>query len=89
MVYAVMYTLDSFAIGIGSANVAMVNALLDAVIVRLPISWLLAFGVNIGFYGVYIGQAVSSLLPAIIGLLYFKSRVWESKRLIHRTENKE
>lgn len=30
LIYAAMYTLDSFAIGIGSANVAMVNALLDA-----------------------------------------------------------
>ena len=87
LIYAVMYTFDSFAIGIGSANVAMVNALLDAVIVRLPVSWLLAFTVNMGFSGVYIGQAVSPLLPAIVGLLYFKSKVWETKRLIHRTGN--
>ena len=85
LVYAVMYTFDSFAIGIGSANVAMTNALLDAVIVRLPVSWLLAFTVNMGFPGIYIGQAVSPLLPAIVGLLYFKSKVWESKRLINRT----
>ena len=41
LVYAVMYTFDSFAIGIGSANIAMFNALLDAGIVRLPVSWLL------------------------------------------------
>ena len=38
LVYAAMYTFDSFAIGIGSANIAMINALLDAVIVRLPVS---------------------------------------------------
>lgn len=87
LLYAVMYTFDSFAIGIGSANVAMIHALLDAVIVRLPVSWLLAFIVNIGFSGVYIGQAVSPLLPAAAGLLYFKSRAWENKRLIHHTEN--
>jgi putative MATE family efflux protein len=45
LVYAVMYTLHSFAIGIGSANVAMCNALLDAVVVRLPICgcWHLSF----------------------------------------------
>lgn len=87
LIYAVMYTFDSFAIGIGSANVAMINALLDAVIVRLPVSWLLAFTVNMGFSGVYIGQAVSPLFPAIVGFLYFKSKVWESKRLIYRTGN--
>lgn len=87
LIYAVMYTFDSFAIGIGSANVAMINALLDAVIVRIPVSWLLAFTANVGFPGIYIGQAVSPLLPAIVGLFYFRSRIWESNRLIHRTGN--
>ena len=53
LIYAVMYTLDSFAIGVGAANVAMINALLDAVIVRLPVSWLLAFVLNMGFSGIY------------------------------------
>lgn len=43
LIYAAMYTLDSFAIGVGAANVAMINALLDAVIVRLPISWAFCF----------------------------------------------
>lgn len=69
LIYAVMYTFDSFAIGIGSANVAMKNALLDAVIVRLPVSWLLASIVNIGFLSVYIGQAVSPILPAFVPFL--------------------
>ena len=30
LIYAAMYTLDSFSIGAGAANVAMFNALLDA-----------------------------------------------------------
>lgn len=84
LIYAVMYTFDSFAIGIGSANIAMTNALLDAVIVRLPVSWLLAFAFSYGFTGIYIGQALSPVLPAIVGFLYFKSRVWEKKRLISK-----
>lgn len=89
LVYAVMYTFDSFAIGIGAANVAMINAFLDAFIVRLPVSWLLAFIVKVGFTGVYIGQAVSPLLPAIVGLLYFRSRVWKNKKIIYSTGDEE
>ena len=80
LVYAAMYTFDSFAIGIGSANIA----LLDAVIVRLPVSWLLAFPCGLGFPGVYIGQALSPLLPAVVGLLYFKSKGWENKRILRQ-----
>ena len=74
LIYAAMYTFDSFAIGVGSANVAMINALLDAVFVRLSVSWILAFVIHIGFTGIYIGQAVSPVLPAIVGLIYFKSK---------------
>ncbi len=81
LIYAAMYTFDSFAIGIGSANVAMVNALLDAVIVRLPVSWVLGFTCGYGFTGIYIGEALSPVLPAIVGLFYYKSGIWEKKRL--------
>ena len=71
LVYAVMYTFDSFAIGVGSANIAMCNAFLDAMILRLPVCWLLAFPLQMGFAGVYIGQAVSPVLPAVVGAVYF------------------
>lgn len=83
LIYAAMYTLDSFAIGVGAANVAMINALLDAVIVRLPVSWFLAFTLSMGYPGIYYGQAISSILPATVGLLYFVSKKWEDKTLIH------
>lgn len=86
LIYAVMYTFDSFAIGMGSANIAMINALLDAVFVRLSVSWILTFVFHIGFTGIYIGQAVSPVLPAIVGLLYFKSKSWERKKLVHHAE---
>lgn len=84
LIYAVMYTFDSFAIGIGSAGTAMINALLDAAVVRLPVCWLLAFAADIGFSGIYIGQAVSPILPAAVGLLYFKSNVWAKKKLLRQ-----
>ena len=84
LIYAAMYTLDSFAIGVGAANIAMLNALLDAVIVRLPVSWLLAFTFDIGFSGIYYGQALSPILPAIVGFFYFQSKGWERKTLIQK-----
>ena len=85
LVYAAMYTLDSFAIGVGAAHVAMVNALLDAVVVRLPVAWLLAFSFSIGFSGIYLGQALSPILPALVGFTYFKSRGWERKTLVRES----
>ena len=89
LIYAAMYTLDSFAIGVGAANVAMINALLDAVIVRLPVSWILAFTLHMGFSGIYYGQALSPILPAIVGVLYFISKKWERKTLIQPSNKGE
>ena len=89
LIYAAMYTLDSFSIGVGAANVAMFNALLDAVIIRLPVSWFLAFTLCMGFPGIFYGQALSPVLPAIVGLLYFKSRKWEQKKLIQKGYKEE
>lgn len=84
LIYTAMYTLDFFAIGVGAANVAMLNALLDAVLVRLPVSWILAFTLSMGFPGIYFGQALSPILPAFVGFIYFKSGIWERKRLIQK-----
>lgn len=84
LIYAAMYTLDSFAIGVGAANIAMLNALLDAVIVRLPVSWFLAFHLSMDFPGIYYGQALSPILPAIVGVLYFQSKGWVRKTLIQK-----
>ena len=80
--YAAMYTFDSFAVGVGAADAAMVNSLLEAVVVRIIVSWLLAFVFNLGFYGIYAGQAVSPVIPSILGLVFFKSKLWEKNRLI-------
>ncbi len=85
LIYAAMYTLDSFAIGAGAANIAMINALLDAVIVRLPVSWFFAFALNMGFPGIYYGQALSPILPAIAGFFFFAGKFWERKTLIQKS----
>lgn len=85
LVYAAMYTLDSFAIGTGAAGIAMFDALLDAVIVRLPVSWFLAFARGMGFPGIYFGQALSPILPTLVGFLYFKRGRWKRSALPPRT----
>ena len=54
-----MYTLDSFSVWCGLNKYRYVMSLLDAVIVRLPVSWILAFTLSMGFPGIYYGQALS------------------------------
>lgn len=85
LIYAVMYSFDSFAVGVGSASIAMVDALLDAAFIRLPLCWFLSTSVIYGFEGIYWGQALSPIIPAVIGAAYFYSKRWKKKKLIGTT----
>lgn len=88
LIYAIMYSFDSFAVGVGSANIAMVNALLDAAFIRLPLCWFLSTYVLYGFEGIYWGQALSPIIPAFIGAIYFYSNHWKKKKLIRTMADK-
>ncbi|MCC0674753.1 MULTISPECIES: hypothetical protein [unclassified Clostridioides] len=69
-----MYIYDSFVTGIGFTSLAMFNALLDSVVIRLSLSYTLGTILEYGFIGVYFVQFLSPILPAIIGLIYFYKR---------------
>ncbi len=75
--YRVMYVLDSFAVGIGSPVFAMANSLLQSVVIRLGLSFLLTMGLGYGFIGLCIAEAVSPLPSALIALLYFRYGKWD------------
>ncbi|MCC0653783.1 MULTISPECIES: hypothetical protein [unclassified Clostridioides] len=77
LIYAVMYIYDSFVTGIGFTSLAMFNALLDSVVIRLSLSYTLGTILEYGFIGVYFAQSLSPILPAIIGLIYFYKRKWK------------
>ncbi|MDU5335372.1 MATE family efflux transporter [Enterococcus sp.] len=80
--YATMYNFDSFAVGVGFANLGMVNALLDALLIRLPLCWFLGTLLEFGVKGIYWAQALSPIIPACIGLIYFLSKKWYDRRLV-------
>ncbi len=74
--YCVMYILDSFAVGVGSPVFAMANSLLQSVVIRLGLSFLLTMGLGYGFIGLCIAEAVSPLPSSLIALLYFRYGKW-------------
>lgn len=80
VVYSVMYAYDSFLTGIGAAGPALFNALLDGTFVRLPLAWLLSVSLGLGFTGVYAAQALSPLLPALVGMALFRFGPWKTRR---------
>lgn len=68
LAYAAMYTLDSFAQATGSPRLAAVNALLDAVVARVGLA--AALVPALGYPGILAAQALSPVLPCVMGAVY-------------------
>lgn len=83
LVYAVMYTFDSFATGAGDSLFAMLNAMLHSVVMRLSLSWLLSVPLGLGFAGLCWGDASPQLAPLRVrGSSISGSGRWRRKRLV-------
>lgn len=68
LAYAAMYALDSFAQATGAPRLAAVNALLDAVVVRVGLA--AALVPALGYPGILAAQALSPVLPCAVGAAY-------------------
>lgn len=77
--YVTMYVFDSFAIGAEHAEFAFANAVLEALVIRVLLSWLLAEHFTMGYMGLYVGQALSPVLPAFFGALFYARGRWRER----------
>ncbi|WP_461210691.1 MATE family efflux transporter [Desulfocurvus sp. DL9XJH121] len=77
--YAVMYTLNSFATGVGDAVFAMANALLHSVALRLGLCAGLGWALGYGFTGICVGESVSPVLSALVAAVYYRRARWAGR----------
>ena len=76
-IYALMYILDSFLIGIQKSYITFINSFIDSIIFKVVLSKVLES--IIGFLGIYISMSISPILPALIGIIYFYKFIKENK----------
>ncbi len=79
---AVMRGSSAFIQAIGNARLSMVLALLDGVILRIGLSWLIGIKLGLGFYGFVLGYGVAAYGCAIPGMIYFLSGIWKKRRVL-------
>ena len=79
--YAAMYVWNAFATGTGAASLALFNALLESVVVRMLLCGLFGIVLGYGYTGVCWGLAMSPFPPMLIGLLYFQRGRWRHSRV--------
>lgn len=75
-------SLSSVITGSGNSKLSFISGLLDGVILRLGISFLFAYGFNMGVEGFFYGNALARLGPVTVGGLYFLSGKWKTRKLL-------
>ena len=80
--FAVMRGSGAFIQGIGHAKLTMILAILDGVVLRIGLSWLIGIALGFGFYGFVLGYALAPYGYAIPSLIYFLSGIWKKRQVL-------
>ncbi|MBQ6450412.1 MAG: MATE family efflux transporter [Solobacterium sp.] len=70
--------------GSGNAKLSFLAGMLDGVLLRLGISFLFAYTLNMGVKGFFYGNALARLGPVSVGLAYYYSGKWKTAKLLGR-----
>lgn len=73
---------NSFINGIGHANLGLVFALLDGVILRIGLSWFFGDYMGMGFKGFVLGYGIACYGMGVPALIYFLFFPWKNRKLV-------
>lgn len=80
--FALMRGSGAFIQGIGNAKLGMVLSILDAVLLRIGLSWLFGIYLGFGFYGFVLGYGLAPYGYAIPSVIYFLSGIWKKRKAL-------
>lgn len=63
--------------GSGNYAVNFVTAILDGIILRIGLSLLFGLGLNMGYLGFWLGDALAGFTPVFIGAVFYASGKWK------------
>ncbi|MBR0441628.1 MAG: MATE family efflux transporter [Firmicutes bacterium] len=68
--------------GSGNSKLNLTVALLDGIVARIGFSYLFAFTLGMGCPGLWMGDACAGLVPGVIGIVYYVSGKWRTRKYI-------
>ncbi len=80
--FALMRGSGALIQGMGHAKFGMILSILDGVILRIGLSWLLGIALNLGFYGFVLGYGLAPYGYAIPSTIYFLLGKWKKRKAL-------
>lgn len=77
----IMFCLNGLAIAAGNTYIALINAIVNGIIVRMPLAYFLVKVMDMGFDGVALAMGFASIGGIIIGAIYVHSGKWKKSMI--------
>ncbi|MFQ6959321.1 hypothetical protein [Clostridium sp. D5] len=68
--------------GSGNYKVNFAVAILDGIVLRIGLSLLFGVALKMEYMGFWLGDALASFTPFVIGIIYYKFGRWKSRRFV-------
>ena len=72
--------------GIGNSKLNLIFGLLDGVVLRISLSYILGIALDLGLFGFFLGYGLAAYGTSIPGILYYLSGRWKSFRMLKKEE---
>ncbi len=77
----IMFCLNGLAIAAGNTYIALINAICNGILVRMPVAYFLVKVMDMGFDGVALAMGFASVVGIIIGAIYVQSGKWKKSMI--------
>ncbi len=76
---SIMFCFNGLAIASGNTYIALINAVVNGILVRVPLAYFFVNVMNIGFDGVALAMGLASIGGIIIGAIFVASGKWKKR----------
>ena len=73
--------------GSGNSRLNLIVAILDGIVVRIGLSYLLGFTFNMSVRGFWFGDAFAGYMPFVVGFVFLLTGRWKTNRHIIKEDN--
>ncbi len=76
---SIMFCMNGLAIAAGRTYIALINAIANGILVRVPLAYFLVKIMDMGFDGIALAMGFASIGGIIIGAIFVRSGKWKNK----------
>ena len=70
--------------GIGNSKLNLIFGLLDGVVLRISLSYILGIALDLGLFGFFLGYGLAAYGTSVPGIIYYLSGKWKNYRMLKK-----